>query len=94
LIGLSLQETRFIFVCIFLYLCLDLISISRLLFHLIAFSFTFLILDSSRLTFLCSIGGNLSFGDYGSTMFSQAGDQANYYYPEDGLLQVYGVVQD
>ena len=27
-------------------------------------------------------------------MFPQVADRANYYYPEDGLLQAYGVVQD
>jgi len=27
-------------------------------------------------------------------MFPQAADRATYYYPEDGLLQAYGVVQD
>ncbi|KAG0133745.1 hypothetical protein HOY82DRAFT_516867 [Tuber indicum] len=40
------------------------------------------------------VGGNLSIGDFGSTMFPQPMDRVNYCYPEDGLLQAYGVVQD
>ena len=36
----------------------------------------------------------MSVGDFGSTMFPQAIDRGNYSYPEDGLLQAYGVVQD
>ncbi|KAG8772646.1 hypothetical protein FRC20_001443 [Serendipita sp. 405] len=39
------------------------------------------------------IGGNLSSLDYGKIMFPQPEDQADYEYPEDGLLQAFGVVQ-
>lgn len=38
-------------------------------------------------------GGNISSLDWGKIMFPDAESQANYEYPEDGLLQVYGVVQ-
>lgn len=40
------------------------------------------------------VGGNLSIADFGNTMFPQAEDSKDYHYPEDGLLQAYGVVQD
>ncbi|KZT27853.1 hypothetical protein NEOLEDRAFT_1154829 [Neolentinus lepideus HHB14362 ss-1] len=40
------------------------------------------------------IGGNLSVPDFRNTMFPHPADQANYKYPEDGLLQAYGVVRD
>ncbi|KAI6163349.1 hypothetical protein EDD17DRAFT_1776098 [Pisolithus thermaeus] len=39
------------------------------------------------------VGGNLSSLDYGKLMFPRPEDQANYKYPEDGLLQAFGVVQ-
>ncbi|KAL4251294.1 hypothetical protein ABKN59_006725 [Abortiporus biennis] len=39
------------------------------------------------------VGGNLSIADYGNTMFPDARDSKDYSYPEDGLLQVNGVVQ-
>ncbi|KDQ53029.1 hypothetical protein JAAARDRAFT_61589 [Jaapia argillacea MUCL 33604] len=39
------------------------------------------------------IGGNLSSLDYGKIMFPHPEDQANYEYPEDGLLQAFGVIQ-
>jgi len=38
-------------------------------------------------------GGNISSLDWGKIMFLDAESQANYEYPEDGLLQAYGVVQ-
>ncbi|PWW76363.1 hypothetical protein C7212DRAFT_351499 [Tuber magnatum] len=40
------------------------------------------------------IGGNLSIADFRNTMFPQVADQADYRYPQGGLLQAYGVVQD
>ncbi|KAF8874483.1 hypothetical protein BD779DRAFT_1703538 [Infundibulicybe gibba] len=40
------------------------------------------------------IGGNLSLGDYGGLMFPQPEDQADYEYPDNGLLQASGVVSD
>ncbi|KAG8893234.1 hypothetical protein FRB99_002117, partial [Tulasnella sp. 403] len=40
------------------------------------------------------IGGNLSPSDFGKFMFPQPEDQADYEYPDDGLLQVFGVVKD
>ncbi|KAI6142754.1 hypothetical protein BKA82DRAFT_1000160, partial [Pisolithus tinctorius] len=40
------------------------------------------------------IGGNLSAADFHNTMFPHPVDQANYQYPQDGLLQAYSVVQD
>ncbi|KAI0801514.1 hypothetical protein C8Q74DRAFT_1401040 [Fomes fomentarius] len=40
------------------------------------------------------IGGNLSVPDFRNTLFPHPADQANYKYPEDGLLQASGVVQD
>ncbi|KAH8113198.1 hypothetical protein DFH11DRAFT_367544 [Phellopilus nigrolimitatus] len=40
------------------------------------------------------VGGNLSIADFGNTMFPQPADQANYQYPQDGLLQADGVVPD
>ncbi|KAI0312168.1 hypothetical protein OF83DRAFT_1087186 [Amylostereum chailletii] len=39
------------------------------------------------------IGGNLSSLDYGKIMFPHPEDQANYEYPEDGLLQASGAFQ-
>ncbi|KAG8817317.1 hypothetical protein FRC19_011436 [Serendipita sp. 401] len=39
------------------------------------------------------IGGNLSSLDYGKVLFPQPEDQADYEYPEDGLLQAFGVIQ-
>ncbi|KAI6098074.1 hypothetical protein EDD16DRAFT_1718740 [Pisolithus croceorrhizus] len=39
------------------------------------------------------VGGNLSSLDYGKLMFPRPQDQADYKYPEDGLLQAFGVVQ-
>jgi len=44
--------------------------------------------------FLSFAGGNFSISDYGDIMFPQLQDRKNYTYPADGLLQVYGVVQD
>ncbi|KAG8806839.1 hypothetical protein FRC19_007028 [Serendipita sp. 401] len=38
------------------------------------------------------VGGNLSSLEYGKIMFPWPEDQANYEYPEDGLLQAFGVV--
>ncbi|KAI0261162.1 hypothetical protein BC834DRAFT_925619 [Gloeopeniophorella convolvens] len=40
------------------------------------------------------VGGSLSIADFGNTMYPQPVDRANYQYPQDGLLQAYGVVQD
>ncbi|KAJ7781877.1 hypothetical protein DFH07DRAFT_949569 [Mycena maculata] len=40
------------------------------------------------------VGGNLSIADFGTTMFPQPADRANYQYPQDGLLQAYSVVSD
>jgi hypothetical protein len=40
------------------------------------------------------IGGNLSLPDFGLLLFPQPEDQAGYQYPDDGLLQVLGVVKD
>ncbi|KAI6100488.1 hypothetical protein F5141DRAFT_1293962 [Pisolithus sp. B1] len=37
------------------------------------------------------VGGNLSSLDYGKLMFPRPEDQADYKYPEDGLLQAFGV---
>ncbi|KAI6094909.1 hypothetical protein F5141DRAFT_1191569 [Pisolithus sp. B1] len=39
------------------------------------------------------VGGNLSSLDYGKLMFPRPEDQADYKYPEDGLLQAFGIVQ-
>ncbi|KAI6100522.1 hypothetical protein F5141DRAFT_1009288, partial [Pisolithus sp. B1] len=39
------------------------------------------------------VGGNLSSLDYGKLMFPRPEDQVDYKYPEDGLLQAFGVVQ-
>ncbi|EIW51600.1 uncharacterized protein TRAVEDRAFT_54355 [Trametes versicolor FP-101664 SS1] len=39
------------------------------------------------------VGGNLSSLEYGKIMFPHTEDQANYGYPEDGLLRAFGVVQ-
>jgi hypothetical protein len=44
--------------------------------------------------FFSSAGGNLSIGDFADTMFPHPSDQANYQYPQDGLLQAYGIVQE
>ncbi|TDL27071.1 hypothetical protein BD410DRAFT_812777 [Rickenella mellea] len=38
------------------------------------------------------VGGNLSSLDYGKTMFPRPEDQADYEYPQDGLLQASGVI--
>ncbi|KAH7882030.1 hypothetical protein F5I97DRAFT_1832632 [Phlebopus sp. FC_14] len=38
--------------------------------------------------------GKLSISEYGNTMFPQPQDRKNYSYPEDGLIQAYGVVQE
>ncbi|KAH8115973.1 hypothetical protein DFH11DRAFT_1583254 [Phellopilus nigrolimitatus] len=40
------------------------------------------------------VGGNFSVADYGNIMFPQPDDRKNYVYPDDGLLQAFGVVQD
>ncbi|KAI9435272.1 hypothetical protein H4582DRAFT_1766873, partial [Lactarius indigo] len=40
------------------------------------------------------VGGNFLISNYRDTMFPQLQDCKNYTYPADGLLQVYGVVQD
>ncbi|EJD04750.1 uncharacterized protein FOMMEDRAFT_119956 [Fomitiporia mediterranea MF3/22] len=40
------------------------------------------------------IGGNLSISDFRNTMYPNAADRKDYRYPQDGLLQAYGVVQD
>jgi hypothetical protein len=40
------------------------------------------------------IGGNLSLSDFGQFMFPHPEDQADYEYPDDGLLQAFGVVKD
>ncbi|KDQ58121.1 hypothetical protein JAAARDRAFT_193575 [Jaapia argillacea MUCL 33604] len=40
------------------------------------------------------VGGNLSIPDFANTMFPQPSDRVNYQYPQDGLLQAYGIVQD
>lgn len=39
-------------------------------------------------------GDNLSPSDFGMFMFPHPEDQAEYRYPDDGLLQVYGIVKD
>jgi len=39
-------------------------------------------------------GGNLSPSEFGKLMFPQPEDQADYEYPDDGLLQAFGVVKD
>ncbi|KAI0028238.1 hypothetical protein K488DRAFT_89938 [Vararia minispora EC-137] len=39
------------------------------------------------------VGGNISPLDYGKIMFPHPEDQAGYTYPQDGLLQAFGVVQ-
>lgn len=46
------------------------------------------------LSFRYSLGGNLTPADFGKLMFSQPDDSAGYFYPDDGLLQAWGVVQD
>jgi len=38
-------------------------------------------------------GGNLSSLDYGKIMFPHPEDQVDYEYPEDGLLQAFGIIQ-
>lgn len=38
--------------------------------------------------------GNLSIAGFGKTMFPRAEDSKDYHYPEDGLRQACGVVQD
>ncbi|KAF8884567.1 hypothetical protein CPB84DRAFT_1816946 [Gymnopilus junonius] len=38
------------------------------------------------------VGGNLSIAEYGNPMFPWPADQANYQYPEDGLLQASSIV--
>ncbi|KAI0056985.1 hypothetical protein BV25DRAFT_1831617 [Artomyces pyxidatus] len=40
------------------------------------------------------VGGKLSIADFGNTMYPQPVDQANYRYPQDGLLQAHGVIPD
>ncbi|PWW76384.1 hypothetical protein C7212DRAFT_357329 [Tuber magnatum] len=40
------------------------------------------------------IGGKLSPADFATFMFPQPEDQADYEYPENGLLQAFGVVKD
>ena len=40
------------------------------------------------------VGGNLSPSDFGKFMFPYPEDRANYEYPDDGLLQVNGIVKD
>ncbi|EIW79463.1 hypothetical protein CONPUDRAFT_125778 [Coniophora puteana RWD-64-598 SS2] len=40
------------------------------------------------------VGGNFSIPNFGNTMFPHPVDRATYRYPEDGLLQAHGVVQD
>jgi len=39
------------------------------------------------------IGGNLSPSDFEALLFPHSSDKANYRYPDQGLLQAYGVVQ-
>jgi hypothetical protein len=76
-------------------------SPSRL--HLFSSSSSLVTFSTSRLsclrfwltiTFLSSAGGNLSIAEFANTMFPQPSDRANYRYPQDGLLQAYGIVQD
>jgi hypothetical protein len=38
------------------------------------------------------VGGNHSPSDFGKLMFPQSEDQADYEYPDDGLLQAFGIV--
>ncbi|PWW80501.1 hypothetical protein C7212DRAFT_361520 [Tuber magnatum] len=40
------------------------------------------------------IGGKLSPSDFGKFMFPQPEDQVDYEYPDDGLLQAFGIVKD
>jgi len=40
------------------------------------------------------VGGNLSPSDFGKLVFPQPEDQADYEYPDDGLLQAFGVLKD
>lgn len=51
------------------------------------------ILSQLTFSFLFSPGGNLSVSDFVRIMFPQSADKVNYNYPEDSLLQAYGVVQ-
>lgn len=46
------------------------------------------------ITCLSDIGGNLPIGEFGNKLFPDVTDRRNYAYPEDSLLQAYGVVQD
>ncbi|KAG8734626.1 hypothetical protein FRC10_011605 [Ceratobasidium sp. 414] len=64
--------------------------ISRLLHLSPSSSLAFFI---SRLLHLSS-RGKLSVPDFRNTMFPQPVNHATYRYPQDGLLQAYGVVQD
>ena len=54
----------------------------------------YLVFSLADFTFFSSAGGNLSIADFANAMYPHPVDQANYHYPQDGLLQAHGVVQD